>query len=74
MTSPDESVEPTHSFTLTPKQLAFIQYVIERGFIEFLEYARDSSKPPSDFERIYVDNFMELCEIFDVQVPEVPEK
>lgn len=65
---------PTYTFTLTSVQLDFLKYVIDRGFVEFLEFARDSDKPPTDFERIYVDGFMDLCTIFGVEVPEVPGK
>jgi hypothetical protein len=68
------STEPTQSFTLTEGQLITLRFVIERGFLEFLEYARDSTRPPGDFERNYVDAFMELCEVFGVDIPEVPEK
>ncbi|WP_280428673.1 hypothetical protein [Nocardia brasiliensis] len=69
------STEPTHSFTLTEGQLIFLRYVIERGFLEFLEFARDS-KPSGDnfMERTYVDGFVELCEVFDIAIPEVSEK
>lgn len=67
------STEPTHSFTLTDRQLDFLKYVVDRGFLELLEHTRDSTEPPGDFERIYVDGFMELCEIFGVDIPEVPE-
>ncbi|WP_194838563.1 hypothetical protein [Nocardia sp. XZ_19_369] len=63
------SSEPTRSFILTDGQLVFIQYVIERGFLEFLEYARNSKSPPGDLERVQVDGFLDLCEIFGVEVP-----
>lgn len=69
------AAEPTHSFTLTEGQLVFLRYILERGFLEFLEYARDS-KPSRDgfMERAYVDGFVELYEIFGMDIPEVPEK
>jgi hypothetical protein len=69
------SAEQSHTFTLTAGQLTFLQVVIERGFIEFLEYARDS-KPSRDdfFQRTYVDGFMDLCKVFGVDIPEVPER
>ena len=65
---------PAHHFTLTGGQLTFLRYLIERGFIELLEHTRDAAQPPDDFVRINVDLFVELCEIFGVEVPEVPEK
>ena len=68
------STEQTHTFTLTEGQLIFLRYVLEREFIEFLEYARDSTKEPGIVERAHVDGFVELCEIFGVEIPEVPEK
>jgi hypothetical protein len=68
------STEQTHTFTLTEGQLIFLRYALEREFIEFLEYARDSTKEPGIVERAHVDGFVELCEIFGVQIPEVPEK
>lgn len=66
--------EPTQSFTLTEGQLTVLRYAIDRCFVEFLEDARDSTTPPGPFERAYVDAFMELCEIFGMDVPEVPPK
>lgn len=69
------STEPTHSFTLTEGQLIFLRYVIERGFLEFLEFTRDSKPSGDDFmKRTYVDGFVELCEKFGMAIPEVPEK
>ncbi|MBF6333655.1 hypothetical protein [Nocardia transvalensis] len=69
------STEPTHSFTLTEGQLVFLRYILERGFLEFLEYARDSEPSRDGFmERTYVDGFVELYEIFGMELPEVPEK
>lgn len=66
--------EPTQSFSLTDAQLTVLRYVIDRGFLEFLEFARDSPLPPGDFEREYVDGLMDLCEVFGVDIPQVPEK
>jgi hypothetical protein len=73
VTSP--SAEP-HGFTLTEAQLIFIRVVIERGFAEFLEYARDRDPklPDTGLERAYVDGFVDLCEVFGVDIPEVPER
>lgn len=68
------STEQTHTFTLTDGQLDFLRYVIDRGFIEFLEYTRDSKHEPGLMERTYVDGFVGLCEVFGVEIPEVPEK
>lgn len=68
------STEPTHDFTLTEGQLIFLRYVLERGFLEFLEYARDSTEPPDIVMRAYVDGYVELCATFGVDIPEVPEK
>jgi hypothetical protein len=68
------STEQTHTFTLTEGQLTALRFVLERGFLEFLEYRRDSSNPPGDFDRVVVDRYVELCEVFGVDIPEVPEK
>lgn len=68
------STEPTHTFTLTEGQLITLRFVLDRGFLEFLEYRRDSSHAPSDFDRVIVDQYVELCEVFGVDIPEVPEK
>ncbi|MEV0252634.1 hypothetical protein AB0H76_39020 [Nocardia sp. NPDC050712] len=68
------NTEPTQSFSLTEGQLIFLRYMLDRGFTEFLEYARDSTAPPDDFTRVHADMIVDLCEIFGMEIPQVPDK
>lgn len=63
----------TLTFTLTESQLATTQFAIERCFAEFLEHAAERSTPPDEFTRTYVDAFMDVCQVFGVEIPHAPE-
>lgn len=71
MSTPQAS--ETHTYTLTPAQLSTLRFAVQRVFAEYLEHARDRAtrQEPEAFDIGIVDAFVDLAQVFDIEIPEV---